>query len=127
MITSHFLHAYIVVQAIDPCTEKTRYRISVTAKEDAPHFLPQLPSPTIFRKGQDLKNFLLDKLINAEMACLKAAQFRKLELRTRASLLANLYQDLSNLTQQYLGIPEYPTDVDQNHPSAKRNSTIIES
>ena len=127
MITSHFLHAYVVVQAIDPCTDKTRYRISVTAKEDVPHFLPQLPSPTIFRKGQDLKTFLLDKLINAESACLKAAQFRKLELRTRASLLANLYQDLSNLTQQYLGIPEYPTDVATENPHSKRNSTIIES
>ena len=125
MITSHFLHAYIVVQAIDPCTEKTRYRLSVTAKEDVPHFIPHLPSPTIFRKGPDLKKFLLDKLINAETACLKAAQFRKLELRTRASLLANLYQDLSNLTQQYLGIPEYPTDVSDT--STKRNSTIIES
>ena len=128
MITSHFLHAYIVVQAIDPCTEKTRYRISVTAKEDVPHFLPQLPSPTIFRKGPDFKKFLLDKLINAETASLKAAQFRKLELRTRASLLANLYQDLSNLTQQYLGIPEYPTDLaSESGDKSKRNSTIIES
>ncbi len=130
MITSHFLHAYIVVQAIDPCTEKTRYRLSVTAKEDVPHFLPQLPSPTIFRKGPEAKKFLLDKLINAETASLKAAQFRKLELRTRASLLANLYQDLSNLTQQYLGIPEYPTDTlssDSSGDKSKRNSTIIES
>ena len=32
MITSHFLHAYIVIQVIDPCTDKTRYRVSVTAK-----------------------------------------------------------------------------------------------
>ena len=113
MITSHFLHAYIVIQVIDPCTDKTRYRVSVTAKDDVPHFNPPIPSPAIFRKGDpEFKEFLLDKLINAEMAALRgAAQFKKLELRTRTSLLANLYQDLSALTQQYLGLPEYPTDV----------------
>ena len=78
-----------------------------------PHFNPPIPSPAIFRKGDpEFKEFLLDKLINAEMAALRgAAQFKKLELRTRTSLLANLYQDLSALTQQYLGLPEYPTDI----------------
>lgn len=131
MITSHFLHAYIVVQPIDPCTDKTRYRVSVTAKEDVPHFLPPLPSPAIFRKGHDFKDFLLDKLINAEMACLKgAAQFKRLEQRTRSSLLANLYQDLSAMTTQYLGIPEYPTDVsstDSGHAKRAQPSNLIES
>ena len=128
MITSHFLHAYIVVQVIDPCSDKTRYRVSVTAKEDIPHFLPPLPTPAIFRKGPEFAKFLLAKLINAETACLQgAAQFKRLEQRTRSSLLANLYQDLSAMTTQYLGIPEYPTDVDQG-PGAKNNkSTIIDS
>ena len=55
MITSHFLHAYIVIQVIDPCTDKTRYRVSVTAKDDVPHFNPPIPSPAIFRKGKNLK------------------------------------------------------------------------
>lgn len=78
MITSHFLHAYIVVQPLDPCTDKTRYRVSVTAKEDVPHFLSPLPSPAIFRKGPEFANYLLDKLINAEIACLRgAAQFKR--------------------------------------------------
>jgi len=134
MITSHFLHAYIVVQPLDPCTDKTRYRVSVTAKEDVPHFLSPLPSPAIFRKGPEFANFLLDKLINAEMAALRgAAQFKRLEQRTRSSLLANLYQDLTAMTTQYLGIPEYPTDVSgsgaettgRNKPQS--SSTIIES
>ena len=29
MITSHFLHAYIIVQPIDPCTENCRYKVSI--------------------------------------------------------------------------------------------------
>lgn len=133
MITSHFLHAYIVVQAIDPCTDRTRYRVSVTAKEDIPHFLPPLPSPAIFRKGPEFRDFLLDKLINAEMACLKgAAQFKRLEQRTRTSLLANLYQDLTAMTTQYLGIPEYPTDTvsssdSVHHAKRAQSSNLIES
>ena len=79
--------------------------------------------------GPEFKEFLLDKLINAEMAALRgAAQFKKLELRTRTSLLANLYQDLSALTQQYLGLPEYPTDVSET-PAKQRAqpSNLIES
>lgn len=133
MITSHFLHAYIVVQAIDPCTDRTRYRVSVTAKEDVPHFLPPLPSPAIFRKGPEFRDFLLSKLINAEMACLKgAAQFKRLEQRTRTSLLANLYQDLTAMTTQYLGIPEYPTDNmsgsgEAVHAKRAQSSNLIES
>ena len=110
----------------DACTDKTRYRVSVTAKDDVPHFNPPLPSPAIFRKGPEFKDFLLNKLINAEMAALRAAQFKKLELRTRTSLLANLYQDLSALTQQYLGLPEYPTDVSEPAKRAQP-SNLIES
>ena len=34
MIASHFLHAYIVVQVIDPCTSNTRY---VYGSGYAPH------------------------------------------------------------------------------------------
>jgi hypothetical protein len=57
----------------------------------------------------------------------------RLEQRTRSSLLANLYQDLTAMTTQYLGIPEYPTDVSgsgaettgRNKPQS--SSTIIES
>lgn len=29
MIASNFLHAFVVVQPIDPCTEKVRYRVSL--------------------------------------------------------------------------------------------------
>ena len=64
------------------------------------------------------------------MAALRgAAQFKKLELRTRTSLLANLYQDLSALTQQYLGLPEYPTDVSDQpaHKQRAQPSNLIES
>ncbi|XP_071445096.1 rap1 GTPase-activating protein 1-like isoform X2 [Hetaerina americana] len=103
MIASHFLHAFIVVQVIDPCTSNTRYKVSVTARDDVPKFGPALPTPAIFRKGPDFKEFLLTKLINAETACYKAEKFAKLELRTRASLLTSLVEELRLKSQEFLG------------------------
>ena len=47
-----------------------------------PFFGPTLPSPAVFKKGPELREFLLTKLINAENACYKAEKFAKLEVRT---------------------------------------------
>ncbi|XP_064537414.1 rap1 GTPase-activating protein 1 isoform X1 [Drosophila montana] len=103
MIASHFLHAFIVVQPLEPNTPHTRYKVSVTARDDVPFFGPTLPSPAVFRKGQEFKEFLLTKLINAENACYKADKFAKLELRTRTSLLQNLVEELKEKTRDFLG------------------------
>lgn len=56
--------------------------MSVTARDDVPFFGPTLPSPAVFKKGPDFKEFLLTKLINAENACYKAEKFAKLEVRS---------------------------------------------
>lgn len=103
MIASHFLHAFIVVQPLEPNTPNTRYKVSVTARDDVPFFGPTLPNPAVFRKGPELKEFLLTKLINAENACYKADKFAKLELRTRTSLLQNLVEELKEKTREFLG------------------------
>ncbi|GFY79026.1 rap1 GTPase-activating protein 1 [Trichonephila inaurata madagascariensis] len=81
MIASHFLHSYIVVQAVDPLTPNVAYKVSVTAREGVPTFGPALPNPTVFRKNDEFREFLLTKLINAEIACYKAEKFSKLEVK----------------------------------------------
>ncbi|XP_018564777.1 rap1 GTPase-activating protein 1 isoform X2 [Anoplophora glabripennis] len=103
MIASHFLHTFIVVQAIDPNSSNTRYKVSVTARDDVPFFGPTLPTPAIFRHGPEFKEFLLTKLINAENSCYKADKFAKLELRTRTSLLQTLTDELKQKTSEFLG------------------------
>ncbi|XP_074039238.1 rap1 GTPase-activating protein 1 isoform X3 [Leptinotarsa decemlineata] len=103
MIASHFLHTFIAVQVIDPNTPNTRYKVSVTARDDVPFFGPTLPTPAIFRHGAEFKEFLLTKLINAENACYKADKFAKLGLRTRTSLLQNLTDQLKQKTTEFLG------------------------
>ena len=104
MIISHFLHSYIVVQPVESGQSATRYKITVCAKSDVPHFGPSFPAGSnIVRKGSELKEFLLTKLMNAETACYRAEKFAKLEHRTRISLLANLDQMLAEKTREFLG------------------------
>ncbi|XP_055475453.1 rap1 GTPase-activating protein 2 isoform X5 [Psammomys obesus] len=104
MIASNFLHAYIVVQAESTGAETPSYKVSVTAREDVPAFGPPLPSPPVFQKGAEFREFLLTKLTNAENACCKSDKFAKLEDRTRAALLDNLHDELHTHTQVMLGL-----------------------
>ncbi|CAD6193740.1 unnamed protein product [Caenorhabditis auriculariae] len=101
MIASNFLHAYVVVQPVDPLTDRVRYRVSVAARDDVPFFGPTLPAPSIFKRGQDFRNFILTKLINAENAAYKSAKFAKLAERTRASLLDGLHANLRERAEFY--------------------------
>ncbi|XP_019713086.1 rap1 GTPase-activating protein 1 isoform X7 [Hippocampus comes] len=104
MIQSNFLHAYVVVQVEDACTDNVTYKVSVTARNDVPFFMPALPDPAIFRKGPELREFLFTKLINAEYACYKAEKFAKLEERTRSALLETLYEELHINSQSMMGL-----------------------
>uniref|UniRef100_A0A913I4Q0 Rap-GAP domain-containing protein n=1 Tax=Strongyloides stercoralis TaxID=6248 RepID=A0A913I4Q0_STRER len=101
LIKSNFLHTYIVIQPIGSGTDNCRYSVSVTARNDVPFFGPTLPSPSIFKKGQDFKTFLLTKLINAENAAYKSEKFAKLAERTRISLLDTLYLTLKEKSEFY--------------------------
>ncbi|XP_012281715.1 rap1 GTPase-activating protein 1 isoform X2 [Orussus abietinus] len=103
MIASHFLHAFIVVQVVEPCGPNARYKVSITARDDVPWFGPPLPTPAVFLRGVEFKEFLLTKLINAENAAYKAEKFAKLELRTRSALLESLTEELQVKTNEFLG------------------------
>ncbi|KAM4740576.1 rap1 GTPase-activating protein 1 isoform 6-T6 [Anableps anableps] len=104
MIQSNFLHAYVVVQVENACTDNVTYKVSVTARDDVPFFGPALPNPAIFRKGPEFHEFLFTKLINAEYACYKAEKFAKLEERTRSALLETLYEELHINSQSMMGL-----------------------
>uniref|UniRef100_A0A8C1YVD2 RAP1 GTPase activating protein n=2 Tax=Cyprinus carpio TaxID=7962 RepID=A0A8C1YVD2_CYPCA len=104
MIASNFLHAYVVVQVENACSDNALYKVSVTARDDVPFFGPPLPNPAIFKKGPEFHEFLLTKLINAEYACYKAEKFAKLEERTRSALLETLYEELHINSQAMMGL-----------------------
>jgi len=104
MVTSHFLHAYIVIQP-EPGGED-KYRVSVTARSDVPNFAPSLPIPPVFKRGPQFKEWLLNKLINAETACYKSERFSKLTQRTQETLLNNLVEDLTAKTHDFIDCSE---------------------
>uniref|UniRef100_A0A8C3AAB3 RAP1 GTPase activating protein n=1 Tax=Cyclopterus lumpus TaxID=8103 RepID=A0A8C3AAB3_CYCLU len=104
MIQSNFLHAYVVVQVENACTDDVTYKVSVTARDDVPFFGPALPDPAIFKKGHEFREFLFTKLINAEYACYKAEKFAKLEERTRSALLETLYEEVHINSQSMMGL-----------------------
>ena len=104
IVTSHFLHAYLVVQPVKGYDD--RYRVAVTARADVPNFGPSLPSPPVFKAGSELRCWILHKLISAETACYKADKFNKLKQRTQATLLKNLVKDLTDKTKEFLETSE---------------------
>ncbi|KAI3361129.1 hypothetical protein L3Q82_013327, partial [Scortum barcoo] len=113
VIKSHFLHCFLVVRRIHRAeeTSEAAYQVCVTAREDVPPFGPVLPDPPVFTEvrnnntSSQLREFLLTKLINAEISCYKAQQFSRLELRTRSSLLESLQAELSTRSQCMMGDP----------------------
>ncbi|CAL1610934.1 unnamed protein product [Knipowitschia caucasica] len=107
VIKSHFLHCFVVIRRIASSDEGSgfAYQISVTARDDVPNFGPVLPDPPLFTDHSHLREFLLTKLINAEISCYKAEQFHRLELRTRTSLLQTLRTELYTRSQCMMGDP----------------------
>ncbi|XP_072316750.1 rap1 GTPase-activating protein 2 [Eucyclogobius newberryi] len=116
VIKSHFLHCFVVVRRVAPGDQGggAAYQVSVTARDDVPNFGPVLPDPPIFPDRSLLREFLLTKLINAEISCYKAEQFSRLELRTRWSLLETLRTELSTRSQCMMGDPCLSAQLPQN-------------
>ncbi|CAN9501254.1 unnamed protein product [Ophioblennius macclurei] len=126
MIASNFLHAFVLVQAEEPCSDNTSYKVSVTAREDVPPFGPPLPNPSVFKKGPEFREFLLTKLINAELACYKSDRFARLEERTRAALLDSLNDELQRRSQSMLGLTS-GTEEDGRSENGHAHGGLLES
>ncbi|KAK7094056.1 rap1 GTPase-activating protein 1-like isoform X2 [Littorina saxatilis] len=104
IIASHFLHCFMVIQPVNPNTDHTTYKVCVAARKDVPKFGPPLDI-TVFNKGPEFRDFVLTKLINAELACYRANQFARLGERTRSSLLEALHSDLVKKNAELMSPP----------------------
>nr|XP_045598357.1 signal-induced proliferation-associated 1-like protein 1 isoform X1 [Procambarus clarkii]XP_045598358.1 signal-induced proliferation-associated 1-like protein 1 isoform X1 [Procambarus clarkii]XP_045598359.1 signal-induced proliferation-associated 1-like protein 1 isoform X1 [Procambarus clarkii] len=97
-IRSHFQHVFIVVQAINPCTENTQYRVTVSRFRDVPLFGPMMPEGATFPKSKVFTDFLLAKAINGEIAALRSEKFAAMATRTRHEYLKDLALNHSSST-----------------------------
>ncbi|CAL4135181.1 unnamed protein product, partial [Meganyctiphanes norvegica] len=97
-IRSHFQHVFIVVQAINPCSDKTHYSVSVSRFRDVPMFGPSMPEGATFPKSRAFTEFLLAKVINGEIAALRSEKFTCMATRTRHEYLKDLSLNHSTAT-----------------------------
>eukprot|EP00731_Ephydatia_muelleri_P015189 Em0008g909a len=104
IIRSHFIHSYIVVQVEYPNTDHVVYKVAVAAKNDVGQFDPPLPHPTVFQKGPEFREWLLTKLLNAEVSCHRAPDFQKLATRTRTQLFNQLVDEVTHYRDDIDGV-----------------------
>jgi signal-induced proliferation-associated 1 like protein 1 len=89
-IRSQFQHVFIIVQALNPCSENTHYKVAVTRSKDVPLFGPPLPENATFPRSKEFADFLLAKVINAENAAHRSEKFVTMATRTRQEYLKDL-------------------------------------
>ena len=121
IISSQFLHAFIVVQP----TKEREYKISVVTKSDVANFGPTLMYQGLYQQSPALREQLLAKLISAEQACYKSNKFLSLEQRTRYSMLSEVSDKLLVETNKYLKPGESRgNSVDENALSSKDKGVL---
>lgn len=89
-IRSQFQHVFIVVRAVNPCTDNTHYRVSVSRSKDVPVFGPPIRPGASYSRGKNFTDFLLAKVINAENAAHRSEKFATMATRTRQEYLKDL-------------------------------------
>ncbi|CAG9820298.1 unnamed protein product [Phaedon cochleariae] len=97
-IRSQFQHVFVVVSAIDPCTENTHYKVAVSRSRDVEVFGPPIKEGGIYPKGKVFQEFLLAKVVNAENAAHRSEKFVTMATRTRQEYLKELVVNHSTST-----------------------------
>jgi hypothetical protein len=96
MIRSQFNHIFIVVSR----TANSDYSLKVYTKATVPEFGPALPNPAIFKDPNELRRFLIVKLLNGEKSALSSpmTSFAKKKERTLEALISDICSDTKLMT-----------------------------
>lgn len=97
-IRSQFQHVFVIVRAINPCTDHTQYKVSVSRSKEVPVFGPPIRGNGIYSKGKSFTEFLLSKVINAENAAHRSEKFATMATRTRQEYLKDLANNYCTTT-----------------------------
>ena len=74
------------------------YQIGVTTRSTVPSFSPELRTSGLFPHSRSLQQLILTKIINGERASYHAPKFLRLTNRSRAQLLLELTESLTEYT-----------------------------
>ncbi|CAF0801349.1 unnamed protein product [Adineta steineri] len=117
MIKSNFLHVFLVVQPVQVLS-RTCYKMTIVTRDDIKPFPPTLHRNVVYvRTAEQLKPFILSKLINAEYAAYRCRTFSLLQERTRCSYLKTLCE---NLTEK-----SYDSLCDEKKRASNRRLSIL--
>nr|CDS32344.1 GTPase activating Rap:RanGAP domain 3 [Hymenolepis microstoma] len=129
MMKTHFTHIFAVV-TYNNVTDA--YRLSVFSEESVPYFGPTIPTSREFTDHEELRHFLLVKLINGEKAAFHSPVFAQKRIRTSEMLLNNIlekYGSENNANGPYRrAFSEIVQDATESSPSSKdqnRNDAFI--
>ncbi|ELP93812.1 rap GTPase-activating protein, putative [Entamoeba invadens IP1] len=95
LFTSHFNHVFVIVQPINEETYDEYLRVSVVCKPSIPPFCPFIDTG-VYKYGERLRHFLMQKLINGDRTTLKYPPFKNNAENTRRQQISVIAQKLSN-------------------------------
>jgi RAP1 GTPase activating protein 1 len=101
-ITSQFLHVYLVITPLD--NEGNQFKVSVIHRDGVPSFGPFTNHSKLFHCDQIFKQWLLTKLINAEMASCRTSIFQKYHV------LKSFFSFLADLNMSFIEIGTYKNE-----------------
>lgn len=94
-IRSHFQHVFIIVRVLPGVngSQPTKYSVAVSRSKEVTVFGPPICEDGIYIKSKAFTEFLLSKIINAELSAHRSEKFRSMAQRTRHEYLKDLAQN----------------------------------
>lgn len=95
-VKSNYIQIIIVVRVIQSNDGKSFWHVNVCSAQDVPAFGPPLPYPPIFDDKNKLREWLIEKMVNAELASYNSKLFIQQLRNTYKTLLLDLMEKMPN-------------------------------
>lgn len=97
-VKSNYIQITIVVRVINLGEGKRAWRVTVASAQDVPEFGPPLPYPPIFENGEELGDWICQKMINGELGAYRSKLFVQQFRSTFKTLVTELQAKLPQQT-----------------------------
>jgi hypothetical protein len=98
-VQSHYIQIVIVVRVLREGTNRpdkpVYYQVAVVNQPDVPQYGPMLRFPPLYPHGPEFRNWLLEKMVNGELAAYKSKLFIQQLRTTYKTMLNEMVEKLS--------------------------------